>query len=118
MRLNRINDTAHLQLLVLRKIKVTRIPVRLEACRLSGSWNSNHSLGSDPGECDLAGSTSLAGSKLLNLLDDQLILVEVFSLEFRSFDKIICQLELLSFKGTRYSHFRRASSGAKSSGEL
>ena len=50
--------------------------------RLRRAWYSNHTLGRDPGEGDLAQSAALTISQLLDLFDDRAVLVKVLSLEF------------------------------------
>jgi hypothetical protein len=80
--LGRIDDPAHFPLLFVRQFNVPRGPVFFQAPRLGSARNSDHSLSSNPGESYLAGGATFARSELLDLLDNSLVFVEVFALEF------------------------------------
>ena len=82
--LSSINDLAHLLLFLRGQLNIPRCPVLLQASGLGSSWDSNHSLGSNPSECDLADFAALASSDSLDCLHNFLVLVEVLALEFGS----------------------------------
>lgn len=84
MRLSSIDDFAHLALFLRSQLNIPRCPVLLQASGLGGSRDSDHSLGSNPSECDLANLAAFARSNFLDCLHNFLILVEVLALEFGS----------------------------------
>ena len=84
MRLRVIDDPAHLPPLVLGQLNVPRRPVLLQPLGLGGAGNRDHALRRHPGQGDLRDGAALARRKLLDLIDDGAVLVEVVALEFGS----------------------------------
>lgn len=82
MWLGSVDDLPHLLLFIHGQVNIARCPIFFKASCLRCSRNSNHSLRSDPSECDLADLTSPANSELFYCVHDFLVLVEVLALEF------------------------------------
>lgn len=121
--LGRIDDGSHFLLLFLCQFNIPRCPVLLQSLCLGRAWNGNHTLGSNPGECDLSYRTAFPRSKLFDLVHDSTVLVEVIALKFGScgperLASLLARKSIVKFQWEEDSHFRRKSSGAKSSGDL
>lgn len=121
MWLSSINNPAHLLLLLLSQFNIPRCPVLLEPRGLGCTWNGNHSLGSNPGKCNLADSAAFLRRELPDLLNNCLVFVEVFALEFRNCGVSVStnhwRPEAKLSNHGQDSPIRRKSSGAKSSGD-
>lgn len=123
MGLRSINDPAELFLLLLRQINISRCPVLLQPLYLRRTRDCNHTLGGNPSECDLTDTAALPNSKLLNLLNNGLVLEEILTLELGRCvkrDTLIYHYYPHHNCDQTEDHLqeRRKSSGAKSSGVL
>jgi hypothetical protein len=79
--LRRVHNLAHLIHLLPGKFNITRCPILRQARGLGRPWDRNQALRSNPGQSDLRDRATLLNSQLLDLIDDSLVLVEVFALE-------------------------------------
>lgn len=117
MRLRIINDSAHFLHFLRRQLNIARRPVLLQAVQLRRTRDSNHPLGRDPGKSNLSGRAAFARGKLLDLLDNGFVFIEVITLEFWNYgDQLVSQV--LRFETKIHSPVRRKSLGGKSSGDL
>jgi hypothetical protein len=82
LRLQRVKNLAHLLLLPIRQLNISRRKVLYQTMRLSRSRNRDHTLRHHPRQSDLRQSATLALGESLDLLDDFLVVVEVLALEF------------------------------------
>ena len=76
-----VNDSSHFLFLFVRQIDIPGGPVLFQSSHFSCPRNGNHALSCDPRKGNLSESASSTYSKLLNLLDDGFVFVEVLSLE-------------------------------------
>ena len=83
MRLHGVENSTHRLLLLRRKLNLPRSEVLFQAPRLRSTWDWDHALLSYPSQSDLGQSAALTLSKLLNFLDDSLVVVEVLALKLR-----------------------------------
>lgn len=74
-------NTSQLLLLIFCKLNITGREVGLEPLRLCRARNGDHALCRNPGQRDLGDSAVLPVGKLLDLINDCPILVEVLALE-------------------------------------
>lgn len=81
MKLDIVENPSHLSLFLIRQINLPGRPVLLQSARFSGPWNSNHALSSNPCKRNLSQCAAFPSCKLLDLLDDRSILIEVFPLK-------------------------------------
>ena len=77
----RFDDTPHVRFLSLSQLNISRPPVLFQPAGLRRARDGNESLRRDPRKRDLSQRAALAGSELLDLFHDGLILVEVLALE-------------------------------------
>lgn len=123
-RFQRVQNAAHLFLLLLCHLNLSRSKVLFQTLRFSGPWDGNHALSNHPCQSNLRQRAALTLGEGLDLLDDFLVVVEVLALEFGyCCVGIVRQLRCLDShrlptreRGRRYSPVRRKSSCAKSSG--
>lgn len=87
LRLRSINDPSHLLLLIFCQIDVSGCKVLLQSLWFRGAWNSNHALGSNPSQSYLRQRATFPRGKLLDLLNNGFVLVEVFTLELGSWTR-------------------------------
>ena len=81
-RLQRIQYTSHLLLLVFCQFHIPRSEVLFQTLRLRCSRNGNHALRNHPRQSNLRQRTPLTLRESFDLLDDFLVVVEVLALEF------------------------------------
>jgi hypothetical protein len=82
LRLQRVENLAHLLLLFLRQLHIPRSEILFQTMGLGRSGDGDHALRHHPRQSHLRQSASLALGKSLDLLDDLLVVVEVLALEF------------------------------------
>ena len=83
MWLGLVDNLPHLFLLSFGQLHIPRLPVLLQPLRFRGSRNSNHPLSGNPGKSDLRQGAASCCCKLLDLVNNRLVLVEVLALELR-----------------------------------
>jgi hypothetical protein len=84
-RLQRIQNTPHLFLLVFRQFHIPGSEVLLKTLRLRRSRNGNHALRNHPRQSNLRQRTPFTLCQSFDLLDDFLVVVEVLALEFGNY---------------------------------
>lgn len=82
MGLRRVYNLPQAFLLFFGQINIPGSPVVLQPVSLGRAWNSNHALRSNPSQSDLRQGTALFLSKLLYLVYNISVLVEILALEF------------------------------------
>jgi hypothetical protein len=78
-----VNDAPQFPALVLGQVDVPSCPVLLQPKWLSGAGDRNHPLRSNPSEGELACCAALSKRKLLHLVDEAEIVVEILALVLR-----------------------------------
>ena len=82
LRLQRVQNIAHLFLLLFCQFHIPRREVFLKTLRLRRPGNRNHALSNDPRQRNLRQRAALTLRERLDLRDDFLVVVEVLALEF------------------------------------
>lgn len=103
LRLCRIDDLPQLRFIFLTQLNISRRKILLQSLRLCCSRNSNESLRCYPCKCNLGQSNAFSDCKLLHLLNDLLVMIEVGALEFRRYEKLVVIIMLARSDGTRTS---------------
>ena len=81
LRLQRVQNAAHLFLLLVRELHRPRSEILFQALRLRRPRNRNHALGNHPRESNLRQRAALALREQFDLRHDLLVVVEVLALE-------------------------------------
>jgi len=81
-RLGLFDQFAHLLQFAVGQIDIARSPVLFQPVSLGGTRNRNEALGGNPCQSKLSSRAAFAGGKLLDLVDNGFVLVEVLALEF------------------------------------
>ena len=82
LRLQRVQNAAHLLLFLLRQLHISRSKVLLETLCFGRSRDRNHALCNHPRQSNLRQRAAFALRNGFDLLDDLLVVVEVLTLEF------------------------------------